>query len=524
MCLFGVTWMLFILASAGPLWRDELSSLNLAQTASLAGLWDHLVNDSCPVLWPIVLRAWVSMGFTDDYQIRILGFVIGMGVLSAPYIIAHWMNPRTPILSVSLLAFSPTVLFTVSSLRAYGLGALTLLFTMGFAWRVVERDSPARLSFLLAASILAAHSMYASVAFLVVILSSGTLALLLRRRWRSAAWIVGIGCISLGSMVIYRPIIRQAGETLGLFQIPFDVGLIAMAVTYSVSTGGPFQLWAWGSLIFLGAMAAMGSWVRKQSLRPGEREGGMMLFSLLVMLASPVAYGALLLHLRVPTQFWYYGALMAVVAVAIDGVLGGHWRSPLLRGCRLILALLIAVTAIPSVWKEVQSRRTNMDIVAGELMLKAGPRDLIIVVPLYYGTAFERYYTGRTPWMTLPPVESAKWGLFEAVKKAMLKDDPLGELLLRSGDTLRSGNRVWIVGGIILVEPEKVPPAPPPPPSGPLGWNHTPYTIYWCMRLSMFLKSHAGGIHKVSVDPGIPVNPFENVSLIMFSPPPGQRE
>jgi hypothetical protein len=183
----------------------------------------------------------------------------------------------------------------------------------------------------------------------------------------------------------------------------------------------------------------------------------------------------------------------------------------------------IPISSIPFVLQEVQTRRTNVDLAARELMLKAGPRDLIIVDPFYCGISFKRYYVGKTPWTTVPPLGNDPSGESEAIKKAMMEDSPMAELFSSAGETLRSGGRIWVMGRDLLIEPDKIPPAPPAPPNGPLGWNHGPYSYYWSRRLGAFLLAHANHVSRISVDPGRPVNPFETVSLLVFSVHPWRQ-
>ncbi|MBN1104987.1 MAG: hypothetical protein JXL84_16350, partial [Deltaproteobacteria bacterium] len=351
---------------------------------------------------------------------------------------------------------------------------------------------------------------------------AGILLLLQRHNWKGAAWIMVIGCITMGSMLVYLPVIGRAGESFGLHQIPINVRWIAGAVMRAVSTSGPVHMWAWAALTLIGILATSGSWMRRVPVQ--REEGGVGLFFLVILLGTPVAYALTLLRLKVPTQFWYYVPLMAVVSITIDGLLGGHCCSPWIRTCRLILTVALAVSALPAVWQEVHARRTNMDIAVRVLMQDARPEDLIIVDPFYLGTSFDRYYGGKTRWVTLPPVENPRSGGYDDVKKVMMERDPLKELLASAAETLHHGNRVWVVGQFILGDPQKLPPPPPAPPNGPLGWNHGPYSRYWSLELGAFLLSHSMQIRQFSTDPGMPVNPFERVALVVFLPRPGLQE
>ena len=50
--------MLLVLTAmhAGPLWRDETNTFNLAHMPSLRDIWHNLQFDSFPLLWPLLVR------------------------------------------------------------------------------------------------------------------------------------------------------------------------------------------------------------------------------------------------------------------------------------------------------------------------------------------------------------------------------------------------------------------------------------------------------------------------------------
>ena len=64
---------------AGPLWRDETNSLNVAQMPSLKELWHNLPFESFPPLWLLLLRGCCFLGLADsDAGIRVLGLYVGL--------------------------------------------------------------------------------------------------------------------------------------------------------------------------------------------------------------------------------------------------------------------------------------------------------------------------------------------------------------------------------------------------------------------------------------------------------------
>src|SRR4051812_14429194 len=73
-----------VLQHAGPLWRDEISSLSLATMPTFGDFWRGLVYDPVPALFFGLLRLWTMLvPAGNDEALRYLGFVIGCGALSA---------------------------------------------------------------------------------------------------------------------------------------------------------------------------------------------------------------------------------------------------------------------------------------------------------------------------------------------------------------------------------------------------------------------------------------------------------
>src|SRR5438128_2574542 len=54
---------LHFLRHANALWRDEINSINLASMPALSQVWHLTEFDSFPVLWTVILRAWIHGGF-----------------------------------------------------------------------------------------------------------------------------------------------------------------------------------------------------------------------------------------------------------------------------------------------------------------------------------------------------------------------------------------------------------------------------------------------------------------------------
>ena len=85
---FSAMLMVLTAMNAGPLWRDETNTFNLAHMPSLRDIWHNLQFDSCPLLWPLVVRGSGMLGLTDgDMGIRILGLAIGLFLSSLAVVV-----------------------------------------------------------------------------------------------------------------------------------------------------------------------------------------------------------------------------------------------------------------------------------------------------------------------------------------------------------------------------------------------------------------------------------------------------
>src|SRR6185436_19112390 len=140
--------------------------------------------------------------------------------------------------------------------------------------------------------------------------------------------------------------------------------------------------------------------------------------------------------------------LMALAATALDVLLGGFAKNrPVRILCPLAAAIVIACTIIP-LWRGLHVRQTNMDLVAAKLEASAAADDLIIVNPWYLGVGFHYHFHGRTRWVSVPPIEDLRIHRYDLLKSAYQSVQPMEPVLAAIGQTLRSGHRLWLVGGL----------------------------------------------------------------------------
>src|SRR5919197_5157455 len=100
---------LFLL-NAGGLWRDEDGFVNLSLLPSVSEVWQNLPHDHCPILMPLVVRAWSAAGLGNtDLGLRVLGLFVGLFLLLAFWFASWTMRNGTPLLAVTLGGLNVTM-------------------------------------------------------------------------------------------------------------------------------------------------------------------------------------------------------------------------------------------------------------------------------------------------------------------------------------------------------------------------------------------------------------------------------
>jgi hypothetical protein len=533
MALLGTAFLVVLLGCAaiyaGPLWRDEVNTINVAQMPSLPEFWHSLSFESFPPLWPLLLRGagWLGLA-NNDASIRILGLYVGLAFLGALWLSARWIGCRAPSLSLALLGSLPAFIFIIGANRAYGLASCLLVLSFGMIWRVLEFPSRGRVLLAGITCFLFVHCVYYDAVFLAAMLAGGALVALRRRHWNLLASLVGIGGVSAVSLVIYLPVIRRGSVSVPMMQWPyFNLATLwsrlGNAVTARASgeqgPNGP-EIWLWLALLVAGSLVAFGM-LRTgahQSSNPaapsetrGRNQADLALFCVTSLLLGTFGLLAFLAWMHLWTQSWYYVEMLCLCALSLDGLLGANW--PALRFWGLLrigfMAAVMAWNAKPA-WTEAHTRRSDMDLIAAVITKNAIAGDLIVVNSIWEGITFNRYYHGSVPWETIPPVDSHLVHRGDLLFQKMKQSEPMVPVLREITNTLHSGHSVWLVGSMSATRPN------PSPPNQPAAWYGT-YVLYWNAQVSALLLDHA--LHEDILDPptGGPVCCLENLPLIRFS-------
>jgi hypothetical protein len=538
---FSAMLLVLTAMNAGPLWRDETNTFNLAHMPSLRDIWHNMQFDSFPLLWPLLVRGCGMLGLTDmDIGIRILGLGVGLFFLASLWLCQRWIGGRAPTLSVALLGGLPSFIFAVGANRAYGLAGCLLVLSFGTIWRTLESPTKSRILSAGFICLLFTQCVYYDVIFLGAMLAAGALVAIRRQQWKTLWTMAGIGLMAGASLLIYLPIIHRDSQYLSLLRSPFfDTATLwnglgnALAARSSANpegVNGP-QIWIWIMLLLAGIIVAaimQRTRVRQERKPEGTSEGAnpqrsdRALFCITSVVLGIVGYFGYLVKLRFFMQPWYYVEILILCAISLDGILSANWPEFRPWGLARVgfLAVMTTLNAGPA-WAEAHTRRSNIDVVAAFLSHNASAGDLIVVQEAWQGITFNRYYRGQAQWISVPPIDSHEVHRNDLVMAEMNQPDAMTPVLRAITNTLASGNHVWVVGSIPIARWKDAPtgptPLPPPPSEMRTGLWLGSYLIWWNQQVTTLLLDHAQqGKAETIAAPG-PVNHFENVSVARFT-------
>jgi hypothetical protein len=350
-------------------------------------------------------------------------------------------------------------------------------------------------------------------AILLFAICLGAMAVCFRRRQsRSIIVVLGIGAVAAVSLLPYLPIIRRVGTWN--FQFKGPVTFPFLWGRFAETLGSPIKaaVWAW---VILFAFAAIGGlWIlwRRSDGQAAERRDR-LLFGWVTLLVGAAGYAGFLRVLSYVTQAWYYVVFVAFAALCLDLIFASLRAGRLPVLLRTAFAILFVGVAVSPAWRELQTRQTNVDVIATQLQSLAGPDDLILINTWNFGIPFRRYYRGATSTATVPPIEDLRFHRCDLAKRQMMSPDPMAPVLQKMDATLRSGHTIWLIGGLDFVPPGKEPKVIPPGYDGPNGWVGGNFYKTWELQAGYLVQSHALHLERVRVPLAQPVSRFENLPL-----------
>ncbi len=513
-----VVWLHFVFwQHAGALWRDEVNVFNLASSPSLS----DMTRDSFPILMPALVKIWHGLGLgATDTGLRAFGALVGLGLLAALWLASLVTRRAPPLLGLALVALNSTMLTYGDSLRAYGLGCVTIILCFAGMWAFLQKPNLKRGVLGAIASILAVQALYQNSA-LVAGLCAGAWAVCWRRRaGRQALVVLGIGVIAAITLAPYVPSLIAVPEAASGLRI----GIQWQRAWGNLQTAIGFPLedytYAWFGLIVIAVAGAVVSWFRRTPARAAGSADDIAEVRLFAGVSLIVALGGFVgFHwvARMASQPWYYLPMMALAVVCFDAAL-----PPLTRLARVVsigFVLGTALAAFPYAQKAAEKHFTNIDQLARTIEQAAAPGDLVVVTPWYCGISFQRYFKGPAAWETIPPLNDHRLHRYDLVKTSLGVTDPVKPILDQAAATLQAGHSVWVVGTLRPPPRGKVPPEILGPAPHPVtGWSDAPYLRNWDERLTWCLGARGGGVKRLELSRDFEVSQDEELDLYVANP------
>jgi dolichyl-phosphate-mannose-protein mannosyltransferase len=502
---------------AGGLWRDEINSVAFARMPSMAITYDSLRYDSFPLLSTVALRGWVATVGATDTGLRIFGLLVGVLLLGALWLTCRLLGETVPLVSLALVGTNPWIVRSVDSIRPYGLGIVLIVATFGCLWKAVETSRPKWFVTTGIAALLSVQCMYQNAFLLLAICIAGVLVSLRDARTKTALGVVGIGLIAALSLVIYLPSFT-ASQSWGILIRGFVEGRrLWNMFLLTIGLGSLAKAWPWLALAILTVSMGLAALLSRRKQRAARTRSQLAFFCATALVVGTAAYFMALKSTQLQTQPWYYVPLVVLIASILDAAAGLLAATERRRIARLAVSLAAALTiAIPG-WKEVQTRWTNVDVVAAGIAKQVTAGDVIVLNPFWIGMTFQRYYQGQTPWVTVPPLEDVHIVRYDLVKVAMTRPTSVNPVLEKMAEALRSGHRVWWVGGFPAGADNEKPQILPPPPLPGTGWYLNPYLFSWGRQAAHLLESHGLESSPVEFPVNGPVSVYENVTVTVVS-------
>jgi hypothetical protein len=498
---------------AGPLWRDEINTVNLATQPTYVDVLKLLEWDSAPVLHPSLVRLWSLGGWADlDFALRFLGLLMGLVMILTLWLNARVLGAQPPLLTLALFGLHAVTLQAVGSVRPYGLGTLFMLLAFGATWKLVASPRPATFAYAVTTTVLAVQTLYQNAILVLAVLTGALVVQSVRRDRKGMAMVLATGLVAAASLLPYAGVVARSMAWRPLTQVNHNVPLLLGRLVEVFADSSWKMMAVWAMLLVAAGVTTVAIFRAPVLTEEAPQARTQVSF---VVLAATLALGMYLVFMKVADRFphdWHFLSLIALVAVALDVIFAQVRRLHWARTGFAVVALLVL---FPLSAAGVVVRHTNVDLVAKYVTHAARPGDLIVINPWFAGITFKRYYHGEAAWMTLPPIKDLRIHRYDLLKEWMASPAPLAPVYDAMGRTLQAGHRVWLVGGVGFIPPGQIPASLPPAPALVTGWQSLPYQFSWFIEASYFVQTHAVRWWAVPIPVDQPVDSSENLPLVV---------
>ncbi|HEY4758195.1 MAG TPA: hypothetical protein VIH43_06530 [Chthoniobacterales bacterium] len=514
--LVAITLHLRLLRHAGPLWRDEISSLNLAMAANFSEFWTRILPDNFPAMFFVLLRGWCSLGLCgSDLHLRIVGCLLGLATISTTWIVCRVLNGRAPIWPLALMAVAALTFQCHDQLRPYGLSVLLVTASYGVFWQLAREHSQNWRLLLLGAAVatLAVQTSYTNSVFIFALGLAGAVIAISRGAQRAAINIIAGGTVAALSLLPY--LVSFSANHRWLVILPGAKSFAAVfSVLHDTLVLNHWSMpWIWAGVLAISLLCLVFAF--RSGAERGEKE-------ILSFAAVALFVAAILTLLFFRMLHWqmhprYFFPLLCFATLCFHILLNPLRRASVWRILMIAAAIAIAIVQIPWAYRDCEVRPTNVDAAADALSQDATADDFILLTGFWLGLSFDRYYHGPASWKSIPDINDFSSYRWDEAMQAMSTPDPLHAIFQEIEKTLQTGHKVFLVGSLAVQLPPTKPDPLPPAPESVYGWELQPYMANWQIQIGYFLEHHALHGDPISIDLNQPVYDLEKVQIFAVS-------
>jgi 4-amino-4-deoxy-L-arabinose transferase-like glycosyltransferase len=521
LCLVAFILRLLYAGRSG-LWRDEALFLFVVRLPTLGDLFDFLrLHESHPPLFYLLERAWLAIFGTSDPAALALPILFGVALVPAIYGVgARVFSPRAGLLAAALAACSPILAEHAALVRPYSLVPLLVLLGTFALWRGLLGGTTLAWGAYgaLAAGLLLTHNfgwvVFGAWGLLggIWLVANGT-----RSRLQTAA---GFLVAHLGVLMLYAPWapnflfqVRHAGHA------PHPVSSLSIPLTLFAKTFSSIpNPYAGAAVLCIAAIAC--AQAAKRGGPSGDPDAkyayrlAFWLFGLIPLLVFAVSVAG-----SAYSDLLWPRTLLAVVPCALlamsEGVAALLPRARTGLGLLTValagayLAISMAMLALP---------KSNAREVAGAVMQRARPDDLVIISPEWLASGFNYYFVGQNRQIDYP--HEGREGATPFDDLARRIGDPKAFLRVKGELALQRqhNGRIWLIadyGGLL--------PGLPPGDEIPADVPATHWNGIGVVRTSQLARElqRLYGRPKAQVVTAHNSSGAENLTAILYEPPLG---
>ena len=501
---------IFYLYFSGPLWRDEIATISFGSAKNFKEFIDLFRYNTIPVAMPIVVKT-IGLFSAQWEAYKNIAVLIGISPVFFIGAIMIKNNPRQSAYLCLLLVLLWQNIRWLNSLRAYGIGLLSLLIFMYYL-QIANRDKQWSWVILLS-SLFAAATSYQNWPFIASALGIHCFFSFKKpamekicHLWAFAAFLLVV--------LLHFPVLISSNKVFQTMKFPeigpSDILRRWCSVFWMVNPYGTSVLVAFVAFcVFLFLLKQVNNAIKPDSLR---------LF--LIMFCGTILSFGLLVSSKLVLYEWQFVLPMVFIGFQASLLLTSLVIENTLEKILLVAALILPLVPVQRPLNYLFQRCTNLDQVADLIQQNNSESDIVIVNPWEPVISFAYYYKGPCEIISVPPISKYDTHRVDEIQNTMAQ--PVEEIFKgidrKITQTMKNGGRIWLLGEFAPPNNGHPPLSLELAPSLHWGWRSGPYYQMWSEHLATILMTRASSVTRLNAesDGTHKISAYEHCQVLRF--------